>query len=428
MTDEDAKDFLRLHRDDIGNKHRIGKLSKRIRCKAAADRQQRSSERKIESSASSSQAKTPSKIVKTSPEQNADSAVNSSARETSTSPSEFDPPPSASLPKSDIINSDVVAALDRCLMTNEQTMMVLSPVVVAMGQKLDNTELSISTIKRRRKSHRVSIDTQIRNNYDSGGSIITVHYDGKKIKTQNGMDDRLAINVSSFKGCKLLAIPTIPNGRGKTIANTVFETLSKWDLIDNVRAFCFDTTASNTGWKKGSAPILSKMMPNQVLFLACRHHVAELLLAKIFGLTVEPETSAPTIGIFKRLKTWWENHHGTIVIDFKKIKENSVINDVLIGQHFPKRVRDDLVKFARLQLKKNHSRADYKEFAHLALLCLGETPIDKHGKPIDLKSPGAVSRARFMGKAIYSMKMYLLRDQFTLSGILLPLIFILCKF
>lgn len=104
-------------------------------------------------------------------------------------------------------------------------------------------------------------------------------------------------------------------------------------------------------------------------------------------------------------------------VDFEQIKKNSAINDVKIRHHFPTAVQTELIEFARKQMAAHHDRADYRELAHLMLLLLlGEIPLDKKGVPIKIKAPGAVSRARFMGKAIYTPKIYLFRDQFVLTG------------
>lgn len=224
--------------------------------------------------------------------------------------------------------------------------------------------------------------------------------------------ERLAIVVSSIRGYKLLAIPKIANGAGRTIADWVYDILGEWNLIPDVRALCFDATSSNTAKFTGSASILETLLPNPVLFCACRHHIAELLLGKAFEMTVEPVTSAPTIGIFQRFQNEWPR----INVDFEQTKKNSAINDVKIQHHFPKAVRTELIEFAREQMAAHHERADYRELAHLMLLFLGEIPLNKKGVQIKFKAPGAVTRARFMGKAIYSPKIYLFRDQFVLTG------------
>lgn len=59
----------------------------------------------------------------------------------------------------------------------------------------------------------------------------------------------------------------------------------------------------------------------------------------------------------------------------------------------------------------HHPRADYRELLELACIFLGGTP----PRGIKFKKPGATHHARWLSKAIYSLKMYLFRDQFTLK-------------
>ena len=56
-------------------------------------------------------------------------------------------------------------------------------------------------------------------------------------------------------------------------------------------------------------------------------------------------------------------------------------------------------------------RDDYREFLVLALLILGGTPERKHGV-YKIHRPGADSHARWMSKAIYTLKLTLLQHQF----------------
>lgn len=61
--------------------------------------------------------------------------------------------------------------------------------------------------------------------------------------------------------------------------------------------------------------------------------------------------------------------------------------------------------------QEDHCRDDYKEFAELCCIYLGGIP----PRGIRLYKPGPIHDARFMPRAIYSLKMYLFRDQLKLS-------------
>lgn len=74
-------------------------------------------------------------------------------------------------------------------------------------------------------------------------------------------------------------------------------------------------------------------------------------------------------------------------------------------------------QFIEQRLEKEHKkptlRADYVEFLELALLFLGGRP-QKKSFQVTFHPPGAMHHARWMSKALYSLKIYLFRKQFHL--------------
>lgn len=59
--------------------------------------------------------------------------------------------------------------------------------------------------------------------------------------------DRLAIVLTGGGISKLLGVPKMCNGTGRAQADTVYSALLDWNVVDQVKGMCFDTTASNTG-------------------------------------------------------------------------------------------------------------------------------------------------------------------------------------
>jgi len=59
-------------------------------------------------------------------------------------------------------------------------------------------------------------------------------------------------------------------------------------------------------------------------------------------------------------------------------------------------------------------RDDYKELMKLCLLILGESQTDQ--SVYQFRQAGAYDMARWMAKVIYSLKIYLFRDQFHLTS------------
>ena len=109
--------------------------------------------------------------------------------------------------------------------------------------------------------------------------FIVLHWDGKIIQLMTGdTEDRLAIVMSSpgkIQG-QFLASPVISDGTGRALANTVYRVVSQFELLDDVQAFVFDTTASNTGCWRGSVTMFEAMLGRSALWLARRNHIPEL--------------------------------------------------------------------------------------------------------------------------------------------------------
>ena len=74
-------------------------------------------------------------------------------------------------------------------------------------------------------------------------------------------------------------------------------------------------------------------------------------------------------------------------------------------------MKEDTLDFCLHQLTLAHARGDYAEFLKLIVIYLGGTPPGG----IKFSPPGAFHHARWMAKAIYSLKIYLFRDIFLLS-------------
>jgi len=70
--------------------------------------------------------------------------------------------------------------------------------------------------------------------------------------------------------------------------------------------------------------------------------------------------------------------------------------------------KDGVIQFAVDQLEKLQPRDDYCELLELSVVFLGSTP----PRGTRFRYPGAIHRARWMGRAIYSIKMSLFRNQY----------------
>lgn len=212
--------------------------------------------------------------------------------------------------------------------------------------------------------------------------------------------DREAIIVSSNGTSKFLGAPKISPATGENIARAVYETLMKWNIVDRVEGMCFDTTSTNSGVNAGAAVLLEKKIGRKLIRFACRHHIYEIMLGSVFELKLAP-SSAPEVPIFERFAKSWAN--------LDHVAFESGIEDDIVCLQISQSERDDVKQFCYEQLSKSQIRDDYKEFLQLALIFLGEGQFG-------FRTPGATSNARWMSKRIYSLKMFIFRNQFSLSN------------
>ena len=180
------------------------------------------------------------------------------------------------------------------------------------------------------------------------------------------------------------------------MCDAIIETIDDWNLREDVKAFSFDTTPSNTGRVNGVCVLLEARLGRNILYLACRHHIFEIMLEEVFSSCMGL-SSGPEIPLFKRFKKFWPN---IITDDF-----NPGINDEYVLTELDS-VKNEILLFATEQLNTDHPRDDYRELLELTVIFLGGVP----QRGIKFMKPGALHRARFMARLIYGMKMFLFRD------------------
>lgn len=98
--------------------------------------------------------------------------------------------------------------------------------------------------------------------------------------------------------------------------------------------------------------------------------------------------------------------------NFLIIKPN-ILLDAIDKSKYKSGLKDAEVQMEREREKKS-LRADYNEFLELALLFLGGQTAEKKDQVI-FHPPGATHHARWMSKALYSLKMFPFRNQLKLT-------------
>jgi len=136
----------------------------------------------------------------------------------------------------------------------------------------------------------------------------------------------------------------------------LFKCLEEWGVVDQVVALCFDTTASNTGYRSGACSLIEHKLNKDLLFLACRHHVMELIVGTAFEKTAIGTSTGPDIQIFKRFREQWQ----FINCDSFQVASSDSSMELLVAPH-----RSDILSFARSYLQTEQPRDDYREFFEL---------------------------------------------------------------
>ena len=288
---------------------------------------------------------------------------------------------------------------DRLNLSAGQRTAFMSAILSEGGVPLDDVTLSVTSAWIAGKDMRKSVADDIRAKFVAPKHS-TLHWDGKLVPDINKQNkERLGVLVSGmpdFEESKLLGVPVITNSTGEEQANATFGLAREWELIDQVRALVFDTTASNSGWRIGACVKLEALLQKKLFMLACRHRVFERILCavhkELFGPTSGPDNSDFTEfrdSLWRYINT--EDGHRTLVLEDRSLK----------------RIKEDVIASLKRILSVPDSKAalprdDYRESAELMLILLGETP--ERGN--HWMRPGAAHHARWMPSILYPAKMY----------------------
>ena len=197
--------------------------------------------------------------------------------------------------------------LDRCKVSDRNATRILIATLEALN--LDPLEYKVSKtfLHDRRQMFREQYTKKIFDKVNiPEKEPVVVHWDGKLLPSvlKNEQCERIAIAISYGQKERLLGVPVTANSYGEEQAIAVYECLHEWGLPNTVKAMCFDTTASNTGRLKGACVILEQMLGRELLYLACCHHILEMMLRGVFDKKMG-STTGPHPDIFKRFITAW---------------------------------------------------------------------------------------------------------------------------
>lgn len=301
-----------------------------------------------------------------------------------------------------VFTQQLAATLDRTKISDRKAMFVIAETAKSLGHNIHDLALSRDSIRRQRMKHRVQQSAALKAEFQ-GNVPLVVHWDGKLIAalTTKEQIDRLPVIVSGKGISQLLTVAPLASGTGEAQAAAVHSALEDWGIASSVRAMCFDTTSSNTGRFAGACVLLEQKLGKEILSLACRHHIMELVIGAVFKVCLGV-TSSPEVPLFARFQKYWE----FVAQD----RYDTGMADEFVSRSL-KNIRGSTIEFANRYLTESQPRDDYMEFLELVIIFLGAVP----ARGVRFMAPGAMHHARWLSKVIYSLKIWMFRGQFQLT-------------
>lgn len=292
-------------------------------------------------------------------------------------------------------------AADRLCLSNQQVTGVLASIVNHSGGNLDDVSISTSTARNSRTTARKEAASYIKKTFSF--TCGQINFDGKLLQELGGTEkvNRLAVVAVQEEENQLLCVTKTEDSTGKVEADAEKEAINNWGLSEGIIACCFDTTSSNSGINSGSCVLLQQLLNRQLLWLACRHHIPELILKAAFQ-SLFGKTTSPVETLFSTLKSSWKS------LDLSNLScppttacYRSSVDSIL-------EFLDDRLLSDNLQ---HLTRGDYKELLELSKVCLGGTIERKKTYSYQLSRPGADHHARWVSQCLYILKLSLLQHQ-----------------
>ena len=287
--------------------------------------------------------------------------------------------------------------------SDRKAMMIITETAKSLGHSVSDLALNRETIRVGRQQQRQLLAEHQKSMF-SADVPLAVHWDGKLLRDLTGNDhvDRLPVIITGENVSQLLTVAKLPCGTGEAQSNAVCDALRDWGLESNVAGLSFDTTSSNTGWISGACVRIQQTLGRSLLFLACRHHVFELVIAAVF-VKCMGVSDGPDIRIFRRFKEQWAFINQQHYQDFSSHEGAA---EQLAD------IKERTIQFIHNQLSQQQPRDDYREMLELCLIYLGDRP----ERGVRFRAPGAIHQARWMAKVIYALKIWLFRSQFKLTA------------
>lgn len=272
---------------------------------------------------------------------------------------------------------------------------------------------SNSTNIRRIKTENISTEIKDRN------SKSVLLFDTKTCSQLNSAhlqrEKRLAI-VLYNEGCHFgLGINVVENGTADTLSDNLYEVSTQFNLPNRIIGLVSDTENANIGYRGGTCTKYEEKIQKQLLQFRCRHHMFEIMLKKIceklLGTTRTPCFSFEGSD---QIKIEWKH--------INKGNYRSLYDENFEDLSILHPLRDESLEQIQIDARKKDVRDDYNELNDICLKLLGI----RTSKSI--RVIGALSKARWIAKALLIGKTYLFREHLDLSEETLDALRRLCIF
>jgi hypothetical protein len=222
-----------------------------------------------------------------------------------------------------LMTSRVTAVLYKCKVSDQDAIYIITTILEALSLNINDFVLSRSSVKKAREVLRKEGATSIKSKFSHINlDFIVIHWDSKILTNITGKSnvDRLPVVATTPDIEQLLGVPALTSCTGSEVSSAVYDILLNWSLRDKVQAKVVDTTASNTGRINGACILLEQKLDRQLLLLACRHLMYEIVL-QVSSESKLSVISGPDIPVFEKFQKNWPNIEKSNYFTFKTDRE-----------------------------------------------------------------------------------------------------------
>lgn len=292
----------------------------------------------------------------------------------------------------------IVQMATRLKITPSQQTAFLTALIEETGGDPNNISMSYSTADRARRFGAERIAQELHEEWNPP-QLASLHWDSKvmpSLTNPNINEERVTILVGDQKEVKLLGTPQYaktPNQKaGSLTSDLTVALLEQWNCKDEVVNMVFDTTATNTGHLSGACIRIQKGLNRALLWSACRHHIGETVLTHVFHDLGIEKSSSPNVSMFK----WYQAHFQELPQETSQEGKFDITKCPQKGHAFLTELREG----AKQTAGSRQAREDYEEFRQLSIAFL-----ESEAPEVKFRRPGAMHKARWMSKVLYSIKM-----------------------